>query len=192
MSSELVAILEKESAAEVARLKAEAEAQADTLEAEAKAAAKACLESQRQRLETERRAAIAKAQSAAQVQAAALILRAKDEAVVHVFSQAQQELSRLQQDRPRYPAVLGGLIKEAAAGLSGHLVVDVNPLDREAAARVVRELGLDAEIRTADDVRGGALVATPDGRFVVENTLRSRIERVRPLLASEVAQLLWG
>ncbi len=62
---------------------------------------------------------------------------------------------------------------------------------REAAARA-RELGLDAEIRTVDHVRGGVRVATPDGRFVVENTLGSRIERVRPLLASEVAQLLWG
>lgn len=192
MSSELVAILEKESAAEVARLKAEAEAQADKLEAEATATAKAYVEGQRQRLETERKAAIAKAQSAAQVQAAALVLRAKDEAVTEVFSRAVQVLNQLQQDRPRYTAVLGGLIREAAAGFSGRLVVEVHPEDREAATRAGRELGLDAEIRTADDVRGGARVATPDGRFVVENTLASRIERVRPVLASEVAQLLWG
>jgi V/A-type H+-transporting ATPase subunit E len=192
MSSELVAILEKESAAEVARLKAEAEAQADKLEAEAKAAAQAYVQTQRQRLETERRAAIAKAQSAAQVQAAALILRAKDEVVARVFSRAEQVLNQLPHDRPRYTVLLGGLIKEAAAGMSGRLVVEVHPEDREAVMRAARELGLDAEVRAADDVRGGIRVATPDGRFVVENTLASRLERVRPVLASEVAQLLWG
>ncbi|HEY6102628.1 MAG TPA: V-type ATP synthase subunit E [bacterium] len=192
MSSELVAILEKESAAEIARLQAEAKAQAEKVEAEGRAAAQAYVESQRQRLEAERKAANAKAQSAAQVQGAALILRAKDEAVTEVFSRAQQALGQLQQDRPRYTAVLGGLIKEAAAGLTGHVVVEVNPDDREMATRVVRELGLDAEVRTAGGVRGGARVATPDARFVVENTLASRIERVRLALASEVAQLLWG
>ena len=64
--------------------------------------------------------------------------------------------------------------------------------EARAAAQAVRELGLDAEVRGADDVRGGARVATPDRRFVVENTLASRIKRVRPLLAPEVAQLLWG
>jgi V/A-type H+-transporting ATPase subunit E len=192
MSSELVAILEKESAAEVARLRAEAKAQADKVEAEAKSAAQAYLEGQRRRLEAEHKGAIAKAQSAAQVQAAALILRAKDDAMTEVFSRAEQALSRLQRDRLRYTAVLGGLIKEAAAGLSGHVIVEVNPEDREPATRAVRELGLDAEVRTAEDVRGGTRVATPDGRFVVENTLASRIERVRPVLASELAQLLWG
>ena len=192
MSSELTAILQKEAAAEIARVLADAKARAEQVEAEAKAAAQAYVESQRQRLEAERKAAMAKAQSGAQVQAAALVLRAKDEAVAGVFRQAGQALLRLQQDRARYAAVLRGLIKEAAAGLSGRIVLEVHPEDRETAVHLVRELGLDAEVRTADDVRGGARVATPDRRLFVENTLASRIERVRPLLVSEVAQLLWG
>jgi len=192
MSSELVAMLEKESAAEIAGVLADAKARAEQVEAEAKAAAQAYVESQRQRLEAERKAAMAKAQSGAQVQAAALVLRAKDEAVAGVFRQAGQALLRLQQDRARYAAVLRGLIKEAAAGLSGRIVIEVHPEDRETASQAVRELGLEADVRTADHVRGGARVATPDRRFVVENTLASRIERARPLLASEVAQLLWG
>ncbi len=192
MSSELVAMLEKESAAEIERVLADAKARAAQVEAEARAAAQADVEAQRRRLEAERNAALAKAQSSAQVQAAALVLRTKDQAMADVFAQAEHELRRLQQDGPRYAATLRGLIREAARGLPGHIVIEVHPEDRQTVAQVVRELGLDAEIRVADDVRGGVRVATPDRRLIVENTLASRIERVRPLVASEVAQLLWG
>jgi len=31
-----------------------------------------------------------------------------------------------------------------------------------------------------------------DSRFIVENTLASRLERVKTLLAPEIAALLWG
>jgi vacuolar-type H+-ATPase subunit E/Vma4 len=192
MSSELITILEKESAAEVARILAEAKARAEQIEREAETAAREYADSQRQRLESERRAALAKAQSGAQVQAAALVLRAKDEAMADVFLRAEQGLLRLPQDRRRYAAVLRGLLREAAANLSGRLLVDVHPDDREAAAHAIRDLGLDAEIRTAEDIRGGVRVSTPDRRFSVENTLLSRIERVRAVLATDVAQLLWS
>jgi V/A-type H+-transporting ATPase subunit E len=192
MSSELVAILEKESAAEIARVRAEAKARVEQIEAEAKTAAQTYVESQRRRLDEEHKAALAKAQSGAQVQAAALVLRAKDEAIAEVFLRAEQTLLRLQQDRGRYAAVLRGLIKEAAKGLAGRILVEVHPEDREMALQAIRELGLDAEVHTAEDVHAGVRVATPDRRLIVENTLASRIERVRPLLAPEVAQLLWG
>src|SRR3990172_3105444 len=47
------------------------------------------------------------------------------------------------------------------------------------------------EVRSAADVRGGVRLASPDGRYVVLNTLASRLERARPTLASEVARTLW-
>lgn len=192
MNSELITILERESAAEVARILAEASSRAEQIEREAGAAVREYTDSQRQRLESERKAALAKAQSGAQVQAAALVLRAKDEAMADVFLRAEQVLLRVPQDRARSAAVLRGLLREAAANLSGRLMVEVHPDDREAAAHAVRDLGLDAEIRTTEDVRGGVRVSTPDRRFTVENTLFSRIERVRPMLATDVAQLLWS
>jgi IgA-specific serine endopeptidase len=192
MSSELVAILEKESAAEVARILAEASSRAEQIERDAEAAAREYADSQRQRLEAERRAALAKAQSGAQVQAAALVLRAKDGALAEVFLRAEQELLRIPQDRARYAAVLRGLIREAAANLSGRLIIEVHPDDRDAAAQAVRDLGVDGEVKTAEDVRGGVRVSTPDRRFIVENTLLSRIERARPVLGTDVAALLWG
>ena len=192
MSSELVAILEKESAAEVEGILAEARAKAQQITAEARRAAQEQLEAARARVDSERKAALARASSAAQVRASALVLQAKDRAISEVFSRAEAELARLQQDKTRYAGVLRALIREAAAGLSGQIVVEVHPDDRDLARQAVRELGLDAEVATADDVRGGARVVTADRRFVVENTLASRVERVKPVLTSELAALLWG
>ena len=192
MSSDLIDILESESAAEIAHVLAEGKRRAEQIEAEGRASAEAYLESQRRRLETERQAALAKAQSGARIQAAALVLQTKDQALADVFARAEQELQRVQQDRARYAAILRGLIREAAGGLSGRIIIEVHAEDRDVAMQAARDLGVDAEIQTADDVRGGVRVSTPDRRLTVENTLASRIERVRPLLASEVAQLLWG
>lgn len=192
MSSELVAILEKESAAEVERILSDARAQAEAIIEEGRKAAATELDSQRARVEAERRAALARAQSTAQVRAAAQVLQAKDQAIAEVFRRAEEQLREVQQDKARYAAALRAMIREAASGLNGRIVVEVHPDDRELAKQAVRELGLDAEGATAEDVSGGVRVATADRRFVVENTLLSRLERVRPVVASEIAALLWG
>lgn len=192
MASELVAILEKEAAAEIERVLADARTQAERVVAQASEEAQAYLAAQRQRLDAERKAAQVKAQSAAQVKASALILQAKDQAIAEVFAAAEAELSRVQQDRSRYAAVLRGLIREAASGLTGRITVDVNPKDLDLARQAVKELKLDAEVRPANDVSGGARLISDDGRFIVENTLASRVERVKPLLVTEIAALLWG
>lgn len=192
MSSELLVILEKESAAEVERILSEARAKVEEIRAEARTSSRALLDAQRAHLETERKVAMARAQSAAQVRAAAVVLAAKDQVIAEVFTRAEAELHRLQQDSVRYGAALRALIREAAGGLSGRIVVEVHPDDREAAKRAVRDLGLDAEVAGSPDVSGGARVATADRRFLVENTLISRLERVKPMVASEVAALLWS
>lgn len=193
MSSELVAILEHESQAEIERILTEARARAEQVTAEARASAAAQLEAARARTAVERTAAMARAGSAAQVRAAALVLQAKDRAMAEVFTRAASELGKVPRDPRRYAAALQALVREAAAGLgTGRVIVEVHPDDRDLATQVVRDLGLDAEVATAPGVSGGARVSTADRRFVVENTLASRIKRVRPVLASEVAQLLWG
>jgi len=192
VSSELVAILEKESAAEIERILSDARAQAEGIIEEARRAAAAELDSQRARVEADRRAALARAHSTAQVRAAAQVLQAKDQVMAEVFRRAEEQLRKVQQEKGRYAAALRAMIREAASGLNGRIVVEVHPDDRELAKQAVRDLGLDAEVTTAEDASGGARVATADRRFVVENTLLSRLERVRPVVASEVAALLWG
>jgi len=192
VASELIAILEKESAVEIERIVAGARAQAEQLMAQARDEAQAHLELQRQRLDAERKAAQVRALGAAQVRASALVLQAKDEALHEVFSAAADELARLQQDRARYGPILRGLIREASGALSGRITVEANPKDLELVKQSVRDLKLDAEVKAAEDVSGGVRLISDDSRFIVENTLASRLERVKTLLAPEIAALLWG
>jgi len=192
VASELIAILEKESAVEIERIVAGARAQAEQLMAQARDEAQAHLELQRQRLDAERKAAQVRALGAAQVRASALVLQAKDEALHEVFSAAADELARLQQDRARYGPILRGLIREASGALSGRISVEANPKDLELVKQSVRDLKLDAEVKAAEDVSGGVRLISDDSRFIVENTLASRLERVKTLLAPEIAALLWG
>ncbi|HXF82532.1 MAG TPA: V-type ATP synthase subunit E family protein, partial [bacterium] len=124
--------------------------------------------------------------------AAAQVLQAKDQVIAEVFRRAEAQLAQLRGDRARYAGLLRALLREAAAGLSGRLIVEAHPDDRDLVRQAAKELGLDAEVVAAEDVQGGVRVATADRRFIVENTLRSRLERARPVLATEVAALLWG
>ncbi len=192
MTSELVTLLEKEATAEYERILGEARIKADEVVAQARREAQTYLEGQRRQLEAEQKAARTKAESSAQLQASSLVLQAKDQAITDVFARAEAELTRIPQNKTQYTKILRSLIQEGAADLGGHIVVEVHTDDLEAARGAVRELGLDAEVKESVDIAGGARLATPDGRFTVENTLRSRLERVKPVLASEVAALLWG
>ena len=192
MSSELITILEKEAAGEIDRILGEARVQAERMVAEATRQAQEYLAAQRQQLEAERQAAKVRALSAAQVRASALVLQAKDEALHEVLSVAEEELARVQQDKARYGPILRGLIREASGALSGRITVEANPKDLELVKQSVRDLTLDAEVKAAEDVSGGVRLISDDSRFIVENTLASRVERVKTLLAPEIATLLWG
>ncbi|HEY3247295.1 MAG TPA: V-type ATP synthase subunit E family protein [bacterium] len=192
MTSELVAILEKEAAAEAERALSEARAEAERIAAEARVAADAIREEARRRVEEDRKAAQTRSQSAAQLKASSLVLQAKDGAIAEVFEKAHAELARLAGDRNVYPRLLRALIREASSELSGRLVIEANAADADAVRQAVNDLGLDAEVKTTDEVTGGVIVSTPDGRFTVQNTLASRLARVKPTLATEVANLLWS
>jgi len=192
MSSELITILEKEAVGEIDRILGEARVQAERMVAEATRQAQEYLAAQRQQLEAEGQAAKVRALSAAQVRASALVLQAKDEALHEVLSVAEEELGRVQQDKVRYGPILRGLIREASGALSGRMTVEANPKDLDLAKQAVRDLKLDAEVKAADDVSGGVRLIADDSRFIVENTLASRVERVKTLLAPEIATLLWG
>jgi vacuolar-type H+-ATPase subunit E/Vma4 len=188
---ELVALLEREAAGEREQILTDARAQADAILADARAEAEGILSAARGRLEAEGRASLVKAQSTAQLRASALILQAKEEEITRVFARAQEDLAALARDTQRYPAVLQAFIEEGLTGISGHAVVTVNPADQAVAETLVRTHGWDATVRSDPAVRGGGQISSPDSRFVVTNTLASRLERARPALAADVAKILW-
>lgn len=191
MSSELVTLLEREAAAEREQVLAEARAQAETIRADARREADELLAGTRSRLEAEARAALVKAQSTAHLRASARVLQVKEEEIARVFSAAESELARLASDEQRYPAALRLFVEEALQGVSGPAVVAANPADQTLVADLVRQRGGDVTVRSDPAVQGGVRVSSPEGRFMVTNTLASRLERARPALAAEVARALW-
>jgi vacuolar-type H+-ATPase subunit E/Vma4 len=190
-SSELLTLLEREAVAEREQVLDEGRAQADTTRAQARREADEHLTATRSRVEAEAKAALVKAQSTAQLRAAAMVLQAKEEEVARIFAAAEAELARLVDDPQRYPDVLRAFIEEGLREFEGQAVVTVNPADQPVAQELIRTRGWDGTVQADASVRGGARVSTPDGRFVVTNTVSSRLERARPALAAEVAQVLW-
>jgi vacuolar-type H+-ATPase subunit E/Vma4 len=187
----IVALLEREAAAEREQILAEARAQAEAIRAEARREAEESVAATRRRLEAEGRATLVKAQSTAQLRASALVLRAKEEEIARVFARAEEELARVARDPDRYPAILEAFIEEGLQGITGHAVVTVNPSDQSAVEALGRRRGWDLTVQADPAVWGGARIASLDGRLVVINTLTSRLERARPTLAAEVARILW-
>jgi V/A-type H+-transporting ATPase subunit E len=190
-NSELVTLLEREAAAERDQVLAEARVQAEALLAEARRQAEAILADARARLDAEQKAALVKAQSTAQLHAASLVLRAKEEEIARIFASAEVELAKLPGDHQRYPAALRMFVEEALRGFPGRAVVSVSAADEQVVQGLARLGVWDVQVRADPSVQGGCRVATPDGRFVVTNTLASRLARARPALAAEVARLLW-
>lgn len=199
MSSELINILEREAGADRERILAEAHAQTAQILESARAQAAEFQREQRAQLEAQFQAARVRAQSAANLKGQALILEEKDKAIADVFGRAQAGLDRLIVNRQRYKQVLERLAREAVGGFSDTVIVEANPDD------VPLLKGLDAlealaqksprvklQVRPAEGIKGGVCAMSPDGRYVVVNTLAFRLERARPMLASEVAAVLWG
>ena len=81
-----------------------------------------------------------------------------------------------------------------ALGLAGgsDLLVHVDPRDRALFEGILGELGRNCEIATDINGAGGLVVTSRDGRFLVTNTLESRLLRARALLKEEVFSLLSG
>jgi len=191
MSSELITLLEREAAAERENILAEARAQTDTVVAEARRQAEEMLAAHKERLEAEARAARVRAQSTAHLRASSKVLQAKDEEIAQVFARAEAELARIPGDGQRYPAILRAFIDEGLGGLERAGVVTVNPADQSAAQALLKERGSAVNVRTDPAIVGGVKVTSPDGRFVLTNTLASRLERARPIVAADVARALW-
>ncbi len=82
-------------------------------------------------------------------------------------------------------------VEEALQGFAGPVVVMTNQADQVAVESLVRERGGQVTVRTDPAVQGGVRASSPDGRYVVTNTLASRSERARPALAAQVARTLW-
>src|SRR3990172_4445719 len=145
MGSELLALLEKEAAAERDRVLAEARAQAEGIRAAAEGQGRqgggsqrqqqegglrgGVGEPQRQQQEAALRTSRARAQGTAHLAAQALLLEEKDRTITEVFRRAKEALDQVLHDRARYAPVLGRLIEEGLQGFNGPVIIEAHPDD---------------------------------------------------------------
>lgn len=188
----LAALLEREASAEIEAILSEARQRASEIVAKAEEDAKA-MTAQRERLsQTQSEAARVRAQSAAQLEASSLKLRAQHSVVEEVFETAQAEIRSLVKDDKRYTPIFSALLDEAVAALGGKdnvAKITVNPADEKRAQEAAKKHALEGKVDASEAVEGGVKVKA-NSNVTVENSLLDRLQAAREELASEVSRLL--
>ncbi len=191
--ADLSTLLAKEASTEIEAILSEANERAAKITEAARSEAESIVAERERRAKAQREASLVRARSAAQLEASAIRLRAQHEGVRGVFDEVRRQLDALVTDQGRYPAVFEKLLDEALAAARevGVEAVEVAPADVELATRALSSRGVSAEVRAADDVRGGVRVRTAR-RSAVENTLYDRLDAMAGELAAEVSRVLFG
>jgi V/A-type H+-transporting ATPase subunit E len=119
-------------------------------------------------------------------------------AVNNAFEEARKKLAAAG-GKESYRALLSGIIEESVSSVgSGEVVIECNKNDAELVRRILADLqkkNPNVQARVSDqhvDVLGGIRVKSADGTMTYDNTLESRIERLKPLIRKNIAQMLRG
>jgi V/A-type H+/Na+-transporting ATPase subunit E len=169
-ASEVIARRMNESMSEVQRIAEQEERQADAL----------------------RRQIIGAAEMSARNKSLEIVEENMNEA----FSQSMTSL-RAATSGADYQRVLKGMVGEAIDQIGGDsFSVQCTPKDRDAVNRVIQQLSseknvnlnIDSDAPLSDSI-GGVVVKSSDGFVTFDNTFEARIERLKPALRKQIAQL---
>jgi V/A-type H+/Na+-transporting ATPase subunit E len=168
------------------------------------------LESSRGKLEAERTRIIEAARKQAEnlkrqiIGSARLAARNQElltieNAVNKAFEEAKKKL-QAPSSTDSYKELLKHMVEESISvvGGSNAVIIECNKNDVELVRKVVSELqdsGKIQQARVSDhyiDVLGGIRIRSSDGTMTYDNTLDSRIERLKPLIRKNIAQMLRG
>ena len=121
-----------------------------------------------------------------------------ENAVNNAFEEARKKLAT-SGGKDSYKELLSSIIKESVSSVgSGEVVIECNKNDVELVRRILSDLqeknpSVQAKVSDhAIDVLGGIRVKSADGTMTFDNTLDSRIERLKPLIRKNIAQMLRG
>jgi len=169
------------------------------------------LESSRSRLEAERTRIVEGARKQAEnlkrqiIGSARLASRNQElvtieNAVNKAFEEAKKKL-QASSGTDSYKDLLKQMVEESisAVGASSAVIIECNKNDAEIVRKVVSELRDAGKVQQQAevsnqyiDVLGGIRIKSSDGTMTYDNTLDSRIERLKPLIRKNIAQMLRG
>jgi vacuolar-type H+-ATPase subunit E/Vma4 len=113
----------------------------------------------------------------------------KERAIVQAFDQALANLASVR-GSAGYPALFRALAEEAVAGLTGEIVLEVDPADATLAAEFLKASGLVGKVDATAKTSGGLVIVAEGGDLFRRNTLEDRLEKFRGLGQSEIAEVL--
>lgn len=116
-----------------------------------------------------------------------------EDAVSSAFSNAIAMLDSIRSDE-RYEAMMRRLIESTLDAIGMDAVLECSEKDRDMVDRIVLELqhkyNFSVEVGDSIPCLGGIKARSRDGSIILDNTLDSRIERLRPILKKDIARLL--
>ena len=168
------------------------------------------LESSRDQLESERTRIVEAARKQAEnlkrqiIGSARLAARNQElltieNAVNKAFDEAKKKL-QTSSSMDSYKGLLKHMIEESisAVGGSNAVIIECNKNDAELVKKVVSELkerDREQQAQVSDQyisALGGIRIKSSDGTMTYDNTLDSRVERLKPLIRKNIAQMLRG
>jgi len=121
-----------------------------------------------------------------------------ENAVNDAFEEARKKLAT-SGAKDIYKALLSSIIEESVSSVgSGEVEIECNKNDAELVRRILSDLqnkNPNVQAKVSDhsiDVLGGIKVKSADGTMTFDNTLESRIERLKPLIRKNIAHMLRG
>ena len=130
--------------------------------------------------------------SAAREESRMEVITAKNDIFEKVFEEAVRNLGSIR-EKPRYREILKALLGEALQDLgSDAVVLHVDRRDEALMRDILNEQKLSNEMVTDITSTGGLNASSRDGRFVIFNTLESRLKKAKEIHRSEIFTVLFG
>jgi V/A-type H+-transporting ATPase subunit E len=153
------------------------------------------VESARKQSENLRRQIIGSARLASRNQELLTI----ENAVNKAFEEAKKKL-QASSGTDSYKNLLKQMVEESISAVGGTntVIIESNKNDAELVRKAVSELRDTGKVQQAEvsdqhiDVLGGIRIKSSGGTMTYDNTLDSRIERLKPLIRKNIAQMLRG
>ncbi len=115
-----------------------------------------------------------------------------EEAVGNAFEKAKTKIDSVRSS-DKYSSMIKKLLEDGLNAVNTEeVVVECNEKDRNAVKKIASEVGRNANVKIkvkdeAIDVLGGLRVMSKDGSMVYDNTLDSRLERLKPIIRKDIA-----
>ncbi len=146
------------------------------------------------RTETERRINVEKNKKiySAREQAKDHLTRARQEACLQVFQEAEVRLSSLRSN-PSYGAFFKAVLAEITESLDSEKIrLHIDKKDEALCRQCIKDAVKELELVTDLTTRGGLNGSTPDGKVIIRNTIEDRLARAKERMKTVVFSGLYG